>query len=86
MLLADVYLDDFYGADSPARASTAFTALKQLLQELGLQISPEKNSLRTSLLRAGTFARTVSLVQTYVLHKEAATVITGKTFIRHCLH
>jgi len=42
--LADVYLDDFYGADSSARASTAFTALKQLLQELGLQTSPEKDS------------------------------------------
>ena len=34
--LADVYLDDFYGADLPARASTAFTSLQQLLQELGL--------------------------------------------------
>ena len=33
--LADVYLDDFYGADSPERASTVFTSLKQLLQELG---------------------------------------------------
>ena len=42
--LADVYLDDFYGADSPARASTAFTSLKQLLQELSLQTSPDKDS------------------------------------------
>lgn len=42
--LADVYLDDFYGADLPARASTTFTSLKQLLQELGLQISPDKDS------------------------------------------
>lgn len=42
--LADVYLDDFYGADFPARASTTFTSLKQLLQELGLQISPDKDS------------------------------------------
>ena len=42
--LADVYLDDFYGADLPARASTAFTSLKQLLQELGLQTSPDKDS------------------------------------------
>ena len=42
--LADVYLDDFYGADSPARASTAFTSLRQLLQELGLQTSPDKDS------------------------------------------
>ena len=42
--LADVYLHDFYGADLPARASTTFTSLKQLLQELGLQISPDKDS------------------------------------------
>ena len=42
--LADVYLNDFYGADLPSRASTAFTSLKQLLQELGLQTSPNKDS------------------------------------------
>ena len=42
--LADVYLNDFYGADLPARASTTFTSLKQLLQELGLQTSPDKDS------------------------------------------
>ena len=42
--LADVCLDDFYGADLPARASTAFPSLKQLLQELGLQTSPDKDS------------------------------------------
>ena len=42
--LVDIYLDDFYGADSPARASTAFTSLRQLLQELGLQTSPDKDS------------------------------------------
>ena len=42
--LADVYLDDFYGADLPARASTTFTSLQQLLQELGLQTSPDKDS------------------------------------------
>ena len=38
--LADVYLDDFYGADLPARASTAFTSLKQLLQELEFKLHP----------------------------------------------
>ena len=102
--LADVYLDDFYGADLPARASTAFTSLKQLLQELGLQTSPDKDSPPStkmvclgidvdseemspcsSLLRTGTLAGTVSLVPAFVLHKEAVAVITGKTFVRHCL-
>ena len=42
--LADVYLDDFYGAELPGRATTAFTSLKQLLQDLGLQTSPDKDS------------------------------------------
>ena len=40
--LADVYLDDFYGADVPARALHAFQRLKNLLHELGLQTSPDK--------------------------------------------
>ena len=40
--LADVYLDDFYGADVPARALHAFQSLKNLLHELGLQTSPDK--------------------------------------------
>ena len=40
---ADVYLDDFYGADTPARAPQAFQNLKDLLHELGLQTSPEKD-------------------------------------------
>ena len=100
--LVDVYLDDFYGADLPARASTAFTSLKQLLQELCLQTSPDKDSppssklvclgidvdsvsLCSSLSRAGTLAGAVSLVPAFALHKEAVAVITGKTFIRHCL-
>ena len=41
---ADVYLDDFYGADSPARAHFAFASLKALLDDLGLKSSPEKDS------------------------------------------
>ena len=101
--LADIYLDDFYGADLPAPASTAFTSLKQLLRELSLQTSPDKDSppstkmvclgidvnsemsLCSSLSRTGTLAGTVSLVPAFALHKEAVAVITGKTFIRHCL-
>lgn len=48
--LADFHLDDFYGGDSPARAYTSFTSLKQLLQELGLQTSPDKDSPPSSEL------------------------------------
>lgn len=40
---ADVYLDDFYGADTPERASLAFQTLQDLLHELGLQTSPDKD-------------------------------------------
>ena len=40
---ADVYLDDFYGANTPERASLAFQTLKDLLHELGLQTSPDKD-------------------------------------------
>ena len=102
--LADIYLDDFYGANLPAWASTAFTSLKQLLQELSLQTSADKDSppstkmvclgidvdseemsLCSSLSRTGTLAGTVSLVPAFTLHKEAVAVITGKTFVRHCL-
>ena len=40
---ADVYLDDFYGAEQPHIAQKAFTRLGQLFDELGLQASPEKD-------------------------------------------
>ena len=40
---ADAYLDDFYDEDTPARAPHAFQNLKDLLHELGLQTSPEKD-------------------------------------------
>ena len=41
---ADVYLDDFYGAEIPALAHTAFAALGILYDSLGLASSPEKDS------------------------------------------
>ena len=41
---ADVYLDDFYGAEHPADAHFAFGHLQYLFDELGLQSSPEKGS------------------------------------------
>lgn len=40
---ADVYLDDFYGAECPDRAFNAFHELKSLFDCLGLQASPEKD-------------------------------------------
>ena len=41
---ADVYLDDFYGAERPDRAFDAFHQLQSLFDRLGLQASPEKDS------------------------------------------
>lgn len=41
---ADVYLDDFYGAESAHTADQAFERLNQLFLELGLQSSPEKDA------------------------------------------
>lgn len=41
---ADVYLDDFYGAEVPALAETAFASLQTLFDSLGLASSPEKDS------------------------------------------
>ena len=40
---ADVYLDDFYGAEHPADSHFAFARLQDLFDELGLQSSPEKD-------------------------------------------
>ena len=41
--LADVYIDDFYGAETPGVAMEAFNRLTTLLKELGLEASPSKD-------------------------------------------
>lgn len=41
---ADVYLDDFYGAEYPSLAFQAFSQLGQLFQQLGLDSPPEKDT------------------------------------------
>ena len=41
---ADVYLDDFYGAEYQSLASQVFSQLGQLFQQLGLDSSPEKDT------------------------------------------
>ena len=43
---ADVYLDDFYGAEYQSLASQAFSQLGQLFQQLGLDSSPKTRHLR----------------------------------------
>ena len=41
-ILVDVYIDDFFGAAMVEEAPFAYNKLLLLLQELGLEISPEK--------------------------------------------
>lgn len=41
--IADVYLDDFFGAESPQKALEAFDTLQFLFDELGLQSSRDKD-------------------------------------------
>jgi len=40
---ADVYLDDFYGAEESTRSTEAYNTLQSLFDQLGLQSSPEKD-------------------------------------------
>ena len=47
---ADVYLDDFYGAERPDRASHAFHDLQTLFDCLGLQALPEKDCPPATIL------------------------------------
>ena len=52
--LADVYIDDFFGADTPDRAFIAFVVLKILLHELGPDTAHDKQSeLSTEMLCLG---------------------------------
>ena len=42
-LLVDVYIDDFYGAESKEHASLSFDRMSQVFNDLGLQTSPVKD-------------------------------------------
>ena len=41
---ADVYLDDFYGAECPSLTDNAFATLQSIFHTQGLAFSPEKDS------------------------------------------
>ncbi|KAL9959290.1 hypothetical protein ACROYT_G032601, partial [Oculina patagonica] len=43
-IMADVYIDDFYGAAQPTSSHHAFACMNRLFSELGLQASPEKDT------------------------------------------
>ena len=58
---ADVYLDDFYGAEHPSLAHQAFSRLGQLFLQLGLDSSPEKDSPpSTSMICLGILVDTAA--------------------------
>ena len=60
--LADVYLDDFYGAEYPSLAVSAFSQLGQLFHQLGLDSDPDKYSPpSTSMICLGILDGTVAL-------------------------
>ena len=46
-ILVDVYIDDFYGAETKELAEHSFDHMTQLFLELGLQSSPDKETLPT---------------------------------------
>ena len=43
-ILADVYIDDFYGAATPETSRTDFACMNRIFSELGLQASPDKDT------------------------------------------
>ena len=61
--MADVYIDDFFGADTPDRAYIAFVFLKTLLAELGLETADNKQSSpNTLMLCLGILFDTVNML------------------------
>ena len=46
-ILVDVYIDDFYGAETQEQAEHSFDHMTQLFLELGLSSSPDKDTLPT---------------------------------------
>ena len=56
------YIDDFGSAETPAKSPAAFHALGQLLRDLGLQSSPDKDSPpSTSMVFLGVLFNTVDM-------------------------
>ena len=43
-IFVDVYVDDFYGADTSENAVDSFARMTQLFAEFGLQSSPDKDT------------------------------------------
>ena len=56
------YIDDFGGAETPTKSAAAFLALEDLLRDLGLITSPEKDSpSATSMVFLGVLVDTIAM-------------------------
>ena len=57
------YIDDFGGAETPTKSAAAFLALEDLLRDLGLITSPEKDSPpATSMVFLGVLVDTTAMI------------------------
>ena len=98
--LADVYLDDSYGAEYPFLAASAFSQLSQLLHQLGSDSAPDRDSPpSTSMIcPTVTFPLEVPIDKSYgftshindlsscfVFHKETASVSSWEALLPYCV-
>ncbi|CAH3193854.1 unnamed protein product, partial [Porites evermanni] len=70
--LADVYLDDFYGAEYPFLAASAFSQLSQLFHQLGLDSAPDRDSPPSTSMICPTVAFPLEVPTTSLMDLQAA--------------
>ena len=64
-VLVDVYIDDFYGADSADHAHASYARMIKLINDLGLQTSPEKDVPPThEMICLGVTVNTLTMTMT----------------------
>ena len=81
--LADVYIDDFYGVETPELAGVAFNRMTELFEELGLEASPVKDQLpNTQMLVLGVWFNTDDMT----ISVPEFRLIELKADISHWLH
>ena len=62
-VLVNVYIDDFYGADSTTHARVSYDHMIKLINDLGLQTFPVKNVLPThEMICLGVTVNTLTMM------------------------
>lgn len=86
------YIDDFGGAETPDKAATAFQALGDLLNSLGLSTSPDKDSPPApSMVFLGVLVNTIDMTISVTsdrlqeLHSRCETLLSATHVSRHDL-